>query len=103
MKQFDLNAIMADMHQTFPVAQHRPIIGITGNYGELTCKLGEGYYKQVVAAGGVPVVIPPVADAAVLANTLDRIDAPTSTRSIKARNQYPDWGASTASATCPSC
>ena len=75
MKQFDLNAIMADMHQTFPVAQHRPIIGITGNYGELTCKLGEGYYKQVVAAGGVPVVIPPVADAAVLANTLDHIDA----------------------------
>ena len=63
------------MHQTFPVAQHRPIIGITGNYGELTCKLGEGYYKQVVAAGGVPVVIPPVADAAVLANTLDHIDA----------------------------
>ena len=53
MKQFDLNAIMADMHQTFPVAQHRPVIGITGNYGELTCKLGEGYYKQVVAAGGV--------------------------------------------------
>jgi len=75
MKQFDLNAIMADMHQTFPVAQHRPIIGITGNYGELTCKLGEGYYKQVVAAGGVPVIIPPVADAAVLANTLDHIDA----------------------------
>ena len=75
MKQFDLNAIMADMHQTFPVAQHRPVIGITGNYGELTCKLGEGYYKQVVAAGGVPVIVPPVADKAVLANTLDRIDA----------------------------
>jgi microsomal dipeptidase-like Zn-dependent dipeptidase/GMP synthase-like glutamine amidotransferase len=75
MKQFDLNAIMADMHQTFPVAQHRPIIGITGNYAELTCKLGEGYYKQIVAAGGVPVIIPPVADAAVLVNTLERIDA----------------------------
>ena len=75
MKQFDLNAIMADMHQTFPVAQHRPVIGITGNYGELTCKLGEGYYKQVVAAGGVPVIVPPVADKAVLENTLDRIDA----------------------------
>ena len=75
MKQFDLNAIMADMHQTFPVAQRRPVIGITGNYGELTCKLGEGYYKQIVAAGGVPVIVPPVADAAVLANTLDRIDA----------------------------
>ena len=75
MKQFDLNAIMADMHQTFPVAQRRPVIGITGNYADLTCKLGDGYYKQVVKAGGVPFIIPPVADEAVLQNALDRIDA----------------------------
>ena len=73
--QFDLNAIMADMHQTFPVAQRRPVIGITGNYGDLTCKLGEGYYKQVVAAGGVPLIIPPVADAAVLTSILEKVDA----------------------------
>ena len=75
MRHFDLNALLADAHQAFPVSQHRPVIGITGNYGELTCKLGEGYYKQVVAAGGVPVIIPPVADKTVLADTLDRIDA----------------------------
>ena len=75
MKQFDLNAVMADMHQTFPVAQRRPVIGITGNYGDLTCKLGEGYYKQVVAAGGVPFIIPPVADEAVLVNALNQVDA----------------------------
>ena len=75
MRHFDLNALLADAHQSFPVSQHRPVIGITGNYGELTCKLGEGYYKQVVAAGGVPVIIPPVADKTVLADTLDRIDA----------------------------
>ena len=75
MRQYDLNAIQADVHQGFPVAQHRPVIGITGNYGELTCKLGEGYYKQVVAAGGVPMIIPPIADKVVLADTLDRIDA----------------------------
>ena len=75
MMQFDLNAIMADMHQTFPVAQRRPVIGITGNYGDLTCKLGEGYYKQVVAAGGVPLIIPPVADAAVLTSILEKVDA----------------------------
>ena len=73
--QFDLNAIMANMHQTFPVAQRRPVIGITGNYGDLTCKLGEGYYKQVVAAGGVPLIIPPVADAAVLTSILEKVDA----------------------------
>ena len=75
MRHFDLNAILAEAHQEFPVAQHRPVIGITGNYGELTCKLGEGYYKQIVAAGGVPMIIPPVADTTVLADTLDRIDA----------------------------
>ena len=75
MRHFDLNAILAEAHQVFPVAQHRPVIGITGNYGELTCKLGEGYYKQIVAAGGVPMIIPPVADKTVLADTLDRIDA----------------------------
>ena len=62
MRHFDLNAILAEAHQEFPVAQRRPVIGITGNYGELTCKLGEGYYKQIVAAGGVPMIIPPVAD-----------------------------------------
>ena len=75
MRQYDLNAILADVHQNFPVAQRRPVIGITGNYNELTCKLGEGYYKQVVAAGGVPMIIPPVSDKTVLADTLDRIDA----------------------------
>ena len=75
MKQFDLNAIMADMHQTFPVAQRRPVIGITGTYADLTCKLGDGYYKQIVKAGGVPFIIPPVADEAVLLSALDRVDA----------------------------
>ena len=75
MRQYNLDAILADVHQGFPVAQHRPVIGITGNYNELTCKLGEGYYKQVVAAGGVPMIIPPISDKTVLADTLDRIDA----------------------------
>ena len=75
MKPYDLNAILTDIHQEFPVALHRPVIGITANYGEHTSKLSEGYYKQVVAAGGAPMIIPPVADKAVLADTLDRIDA----------------------------
>ena len=75
MRQYDLSTILTDVHQKFPVAQRRPVIGITGNYGELTCKLGEGYYKQIAAAGGVPMIIPPIADNVVLADTLDRIDA----------------------------
>ena len=51
------------------------MIGITGNYEDLTCKLGKGYYKKVVEAGGVPVIVPPVTDPHVIINTLDRIDA----------------------------
>ena len=67
----DLN----DVYAHFPEAEKRPVIGITGNYEDLTCKLGRGYYQSVVAAGGVPVVIPPVADKHVIVNTLEHIDA----------------------------
>lgn len=75
MKRFDLQSHLNDVYAAFPAAQHGPVIGITGNYEDLTCKLGRGYYQSVVAAGGVPVVIPPVADTAVLMSTLDRLDA----------------------------
>ncbi len=37
----------------------RPVIGITGNYADQTCTLAEGYYKSVLQAGGIPVIIPP--------------------------------------------
>ena len=72
---FDLKQQMGRFDSRYPTADERPIIGITGNYGELTCKLGEGYYKQVEAAGGVPVIIPPSADQHTLINTLNSIDA----------------------------
>ena len=51
-----------------------PVIGITGNYGDQLCKIAEGYYKSVVRAGGVPVIIPPVSDTAAIINTLEHID-----------------------------
>ena len=51
------------------------MIGITGNYEDNICKLSHGYFQSVVAAGGVPMIIPPVEDANTLVNTLDRIDA----------------------------
>ena len=37
--------------------------------------LADGYYKKVVAAGGVPLLIPPLDDTDAIINTLDRIDA----------------------------
>ena len=66
--------LAATAYQSFPEAARRPVIGITGNYGEQNCKLGEGYYKSVWQAGGVPVVIPPLSDVHAVVNTLDRID-----------------------------
>ena len=75
MARYDLQSYLDGVYAHFPEGDQRPVIGITGNYEDLTCKLGQGYYKSVVAAGGVPVVIPPVADKAVLVNTLSHIDA----------------------------
>ena len=75
MSRFDLQSHLNDVYAHFPEAEKRPVIGITGNYDDLTCKLGRGYYQSIVEAGGVPVVIPPVADKHVIINTLEHIDA----------------------------
>ena len=71
---FDLQGRLDAVYARYPEAPYQPVIGITGNYTEQACKLAEGYYKSVVAAGGVPVIIPPVADSDVILNTLDRLD-----------------------------
>ncbi|MCH5310108.1 MAG: membrane dipeptidase [Prevotella sp.] len=75
MNRFDLQSRLDEVYAHFPEAERRPVIGITGNYDDLACKLAEGYYKSVVAAGGVPVIIPPIADEHVIISTLERIDA----------------------------
>ena len=72
--KFDLQAQLEGIYARFPEASPMPVIGITGNYEDLTCKIGRGYYQSVVEAGGVPVIIPPVADRHVIINTLERID-----------------------------
>lgn len=75
MSSFDLQAHLDKVYAKYPEADQKPVIGITGNYEDLTCKLGKGYYQSVVEAGGVPMVIPPVADTDVIINSLERIDA----------------------------
>lgn len=74
MNRFDWQSRLDDIYATFPEAGRKPVIGITANYGEATSRIAEGYYKSVVAAGGMPVIIPPVADKDVIINTLDHID-----------------------------
>ena len=75
VNDFDWKGDYARLHSIPPVRDHRPLVGITGNYEELTCKLGRGYYDAVISAGGIPLVIPPSGDKAVIMGTLDRIDA----------------------------
>ena len=74
MKRFDLQSHLSDVYAKYPEAQQRPLIGITGNYEDLTCKLGEGYYKQVLAAGGTPVIVPPLRDSEAIVETLRHLD-----------------------------
>lgn len=71
---FSTKKEIEEFYSHFPEAEEQPVIGITGNYGEGTCKLGEFYYKSVVAAGGTPIIIPPLRDKAAIVNTLSHID-----------------------------
>lgn len=73
--RFNWQATLDEVYACYPETEYRPVIGITGNYGEATCKLGEGYYQSIAAAGGVPVVIPPINDPATILNVLENIDA----------------------------
>ncbi len=54
--------------------EERPVIGICSNFGEKGSELSEGYYQSVCEAGGVPLIIPPMANASVLLPLIERID-----------------------------
>ena len=75
MKDFSLKSLTDKAYDTLSTPTRRPVIGITANHEGIDATLREAYCQQVKAAGGVPVIIPPVNDAEVIATTLDRIDA----------------------------
>lgn len=75
MQDFNLLSHLDNIYATFPEADHRPMIGLTGNCADIDVTIRNYYHKQIVAAGGVPVIIPPVADKDVIINTLERLDA----------------------------
>lgn len=75
METFHLESHLREVYATYPETTHRPVIGITANYTEGDAALRDRYYMQVVRAGGIPVIIPPVADKDVIINTLDHLDA----------------------------
>ena len=74
METFDLESHLKGAYSSFPEAKHQPVIGLTANYENIDATLRDRYYKQVIAAGGTPVIIPPVADSSVIVNTLEHLD-----------------------------
>lgn len=72
---FNLNNHIEDVCSRFPEGKRKPVIGLTSNHHDINAVLRERYYEQVVAVGGVPVIIPPVSDSDVIIETLEHIDA----------------------------
>lgn len=75
MEPFDFQSHLNSIYKSYPEAGKKPVIGITGNFADGSAMLAEPYYMAVVNAGGVPVIIPPVADTDVIINSLDNVDA----------------------------
>lgn len=53
---------------------HRPVIGITANFGEYGSQLAEAYYESVRCAGGLPVILPASESVDDLEDFLRRVD-----------------------------
>lgn len=75
MQNYNIQSYFDKIYATYPEAGHRPMIGLTANYNDPDATLRSYYYRQVVMAGGVPVIIPPVADSDVIINTINNLDA----------------------------
>lgn len=74
MDFFNLKTRLNDIYQNFPEAATKPIIAITGNFVDGETRIADRYYKSIVKAGGIPFIMPPLADKDVIINTLDRVD-----------------------------
>lgn len=72
--QFDWKETYEGWHDSFPAWQRKPVIGITGNFGDKGCELAEAYYRSVLAAGGTPLIIPPFTDSDAIATVLAEVD-----------------------------
>ncbi|WP_315321282.1 membrane dipeptidase [Segatella oulorum] len=73
-KSFQLQAQLDAIYGHFPEAKPRPLIGISANTADIDLTLRRVYCDQIVRAGGVPMVLPPMDDAEVLINMLEGID-----------------------------
>ena len=71
---FSIAGLTKEAYARFPEAVRKPVIGLTGNHSDIDVTLRDAYHKQIVEAGGVPLIIPPVNDIDVVGTTLDSLD-----------------------------
>ena len=71
---FDWQGEYVRLNTGYSTAEARPLIGITGHFASEACTLAEGYYRSVLMAGGIPVVVPPTEAGRETAELLDRLD-----------------------------
>ena len=71
---YNLQAHLQEVYDRFPEYKNMPIIGITTNHTDTDATLREVYYEQIVKAGGIPMLLPPIADKDVILNSLEKID-----------------------------
>lgn len=74
MNEFDWKSSYEAFCERGEEPKRRPLVGITGNFGDKGCELAPGYYESVYRAGAVPVVIPPIEDDEGLEEMLSRLD-----------------------------
>ena len=74
-ENFDTAGEFRALHSCFPTCGRRPVIGITANYADDKATLAEAYYRSVLEAGGVPLLIPPYPEREALIESLSHIDA----------------------------
>lgn len=74
MQNYDLDAHLAELYDHYPEGTNRPVIGIVTNFADQDVTIREVFHKQVIDAGGTPLLIPPTTDVQVIVNILNRID-----------------------------
>ena len=74
MQDFHTTTLLDALHRQQPQTLRRPVIGITTNYTDGDATLRHTYYQQVVRAGGIPMLIPPVDDVSLIDDTIRHLD-----------------------------
>ena len=75
MEKFNIHSEEIEIHKHFPSSTKAPIIGITANFKDGNAALAEAYYRSVLKAGGVPIIIPPYQERNALIESLKLCDA----------------------------